>query len=243
MDSPYRQLNWLYLIFINSWQLLDPIFLCPDWRFGTVPLITTLTDPRHILTVATLTCWAILVTFGLVTDTSRARKLLFGLSLCIFPFMPASNLFFPIGFVVAERVLYTPSTGYCFLVAYGLSLLLRSSENKKWKVVSIITCTSASLLLILSLVGFQAARTLVRNEDWTDKVTLYSSGVRCNSYNGVMLTNLGIEHGRLRNFTFAEKLYRRSMEVAPEHSRGFSNFGGLMEARRRYEEAEEVIKG
>ena len=31
------------------------------------------------------------------------------------PFIPASNLFFPVGFVVAERVLYVLSMGFCIL--------------------------------------------------------------------------------------------------------------------------------
>ena len=38
------------------------------------------------------------------------------------PFVPSSNLLFPVGFVVAERVLYMPSLGFCMLT----SLLLDS---------------------------------------------------------------------------------------------------------------------
>ena len=50
----------------------------------------------------------------------RTRRLtLFALSLLLLPFLPASNLFFPVGFVVAERVLYLPSMGFCVLVALG----------------------------------------------------------------------------------------------------------------------------
>jgi hypothetical protein len=41
----------------------------------------------------------------------------------ILPFLPASNLFFPVGFVVAERILYIPSMGLCMLIAYGWSLM------------------------------------------------------------------------------------------------------------------------
>ena len=37
------------------------------------------------------------------------------LSLMALPFLPASNLFFYVGFVVAERVLYIPSAGFCLL--------------------------------------------------------------------------------------------------------------------------------
>ena len=36
------------------------------------------------------------------------------------PFLPACNVFFRVGFVVAERVLYLSSAGYCLLLAYCL---------------------------------------------------------------------------------------------------------------------------
>jgi len=43
----------------------------------------------------------------------------------VLPFVPASNLFFPVGFVVAERVLYVPSMGFCVLVAHGFRIVSR----------------------------------------------------------------------------------------------------------------------
>lgn len=56
----------------------------------------------------------------------RHRTALIGsLALLSLPFLPASNLFFPVGFVVAERVLYLPSMGSCLLVAYGFTLIQR----------------------------------------------------------------------------------------------------------------------
>ncbi len=36
------------------------------------------------------------------------RRFALGLLLLVVPFVPASNLLFPVGFVIAERVLYTP---------------------------------------------------------------------------------------------------------------------------------------
>lgn len=57
-------------------------------------------------------------------------SLLFGAfqacSWMILPFLPASNLFFPVGFVVAERVLYIPSMGFSMMVAYGWSKIASS---------------------------------------------------------------------------------------------------------------------
>ena len=39
----------------------------------------------------------------------------------ILPFIPASNMFFPTGFILAERVVYAPSAGACTLVAVAIS--------------------------------------------------------------------------------------------------------------------------
>lgn len=49
----------------------------------------------------------------------RSASLLFQLSFLILPFLPATNLFFYVGFVVAERVLYMPSVGFCLLLGHG----------------------------------------------------------------------------------------------------------------------------
>ena len=54
----------------------------------------------------------------------REKQLsLFALSLLVLPFLPASNLLFPVGFVLAERVLYLPSLGICLLVAVSIDKL------------------------------------------------------------------------------------------------------------------------
>lgn len=46
-------------------------------------------------------------------------SLLVQLSLLVLPFLPATNLFFYVGFVVAERVLYMPSVGFSLLLGHG----------------------------------------------------------------------------------------------------------------------------
>ena len=54
---------------------------------------------------------------------SRGRAIAMAMVLVLVPYIPASNVFFPVGFVVAERVLYLPSIGYCLLIALGIHLL------------------------------------------------------------------------------------------------------------------------
>lgn len=52
------------------------------------------------------------------------------LALLLIPFLPATNALFRVGFVLAERVLYLPSSGYCLLVAIGLHKL--HNKNHAW---------------------------------------------------------------------------------------------------------------
>uniref|UniRef100_A0A182F5G0 DUF1736 domain-containing protein n=1 Tax=Anopheles albimanus TaxID=7167 RepID=A0A182F5G0_ANOAL len=58
-----------------------------------------------------------------------AGALLMSVALLALPFLPATNLLFYVGFVVAERVLYLPSVGFCLLVGLGASSLIDGSAR------------------------------------------------------------------------------------------------------------------
>ncbi len=79
------------------------------------------TDLRNLLTLAASALLLHTALVGLLRTPHHfaALPLLLALAWTLIPFLPASNLFFPVGFVVAERVLYIPSMGFCLLVALG----------------------------------------------------------------------------------------------------------------------------
>lgn len=54
------------------------------------------------------------------------------IALIVIPFLPAANIFYPVGFVIAERILYIPSAGFCLLVVMGFNKMVLIS--KKYKV-------------------------------------------------------------------------------------------------------------
>lgn len=97
-----------------------------------------------------------------------------GLSFLVFPFLPASNLFFPVGFVVAERILYVPSMGFCVLVSYGMNII----ANHRWVGITwfasyemfLLTCRPklrAIIGIVLAhVLVFYSFKTIVRNRDW-----------------------------------------------------------------------------
>ncbi|XP_055634788.1 protein O-mannosyl-transferase TMTC2 [Toxorhynchites rutilus septentrionalis] len=66
---------------------------------------------------------------SLSCDDSTAKfnssaAILISISLLTLPFLPATNLLFYVGFVVAERILYLPSVGYCLLIGLSVSKLI-----------------------------------------------------------------------------------------------------------------------
>ena len=102
-------------------------------------------------------------------------QFVFSVVLLVLPFLPASNLFFYVGFIVAERILYIPSIGFSLLVLTGLSYFKRSfrrgnnkdghnSEQRMRKILCFV------------LVLF-AAKTFHRNFAWQNEEALYRSGV------------------------------------------------------------------
>jgi hypothetical protein len=141
-----------------------------------------------------------------VDGTGAGRKsgvdlTVIALSMLVLPFIPATNLFFYVGFVVAERVLYIPSMGYCLLVALGFHLIddclrqkqvrLKQQQHKerhRWKQMQ--ASNSLRLLFrwafVLLLVVY-SARTIQRNQDWHTEETLYRSGISVNPPKGLSL--------------------------------------------------------
>ncbi|XP_037087459.1 protein O-mannosyl-transferase Tmtc3-like [Pollicipes pollicipes] len=118
-DWPARQLTYTYLVGVNGGLLLLPHGLCCDWTMGTVPLVTSVGDPRNLTALVLLAALGRLLRTALSSRHRRSDAVLMAVSLLVMPYLPASNLFFPVGFVVAERVLYMPSMGFCLLVAVG----------------------------------------------------------------------------------------------------------------------------
>lgn len=108
-----------------------------------------------------------------VRSFSHTDRLGLSLAILVIPFIPATNLFFYVGFVVAERVLYMPSMGYCLFIAIGMESLMKRKTSR------FITLIALSIIL-MSFAG----RTFVRNIDWVTEEKLYESGIAINPPKG-----------------------------------------------------------
>jgi tetratricopeptide (TPR) repeat protein len=139
-------------------------------------------DTRNLaslLLMAVLSFWAACVVHGCSARWQRpwSRVVAVAGALTLAPLLPASNLFFPVGFVVAERILYLPSAGPALLVACLLRHVLSSR---------VLRC---AVVMVISLA--LAARTRARNHEWRTSERLFAAGVAALPNNAKLHYNLG----------------------------------------------------
>ena len=194
---------------------------------GTIPLITSVLDLRNFLTLALF-----LVILMLVVGTVKRGKMgvLFSLSLLVLPYLPASNLFFPVGFVVAERVLYLPSMGFCMLVGYVYQELM--NRGKSWTL-----SLKPALLLLLAL---QSLKTTQRNRDWYSEGDLWKSAVPVNPQNSKVFTNLAKYFEERNDTEMALRMTEHALKLQPNVMLEWVNVAFLHKSQGRYNEAEKV---
>ena len=235
--SPYRQLHWAYLAAFNSWLLLCPAHLSAEYAMGTIPLINSFTDPRNALTLVTLLGLLCFLLVGVTRSSSSHlwRSVLFAVSSLAVPFLPASNLFFPVGFVVAERVLYLPSMGFCMLVALGVWHLVTSLSQNKQTLLNQFIKLSLFYLLVT-----HTAKTVVRNRAWISSLDLFASAISTYPNNGKMVSNFASQLDLSGNRSLAIALFKRAIVLEPYLITGYMNLAYAQREMEQYLEALEV---
>ncbi|RWS26690.1 transmembrane and TPR repeat-containing protein-like protein [Leptotrombidium deliense] len=206
---PIKHLTYHYLLPLNLSFLLYPYYLCCDWTMKSIPLIKSLYDVRNLWTfIFYLTLILMLKRSISEFQESKANRrtciLVLILSMICFPFVPASNLLIPVGFVVAERVLYLPSAGYCLLIAYGFKNL--RIHNKKTKLFTLFVITTLAFTL----------KSLQRNNDWKDELSLFSSGIKVNPLNAKLYNNIGHFYEKSKNWQKAIEFFQKARSVQPD---------------------------
>jgi len=141
------------------WRLVAPFHLSADYSYAEIPLVTSIADPRAIvggLVAAALVGTAIVL-------WRRSRTAFFWLSVALLTYAVVSNVFFPIGTIFAERLLYLPSAGFCVLLAMALE---RVGGGR----------TAVAVAAVAAVVW--APTTVLRNRVWHDDLTFGQALVR-----------------------------------------------------------------
>ena len=145
------------------------------------------------------------------------RTVMFSLLFMLLPFLPASNIFQTVGFVAAERTLYSPSLGWCVLVARGAERLLSRARGLPLPLSLSLHLTILSLLLTTS------ARLLTRNTVWASRADLFRSGLASTPNNAKVWYNYGNFLRDQEDKDRARLCYKESVRLWPEYVIALNN--------------------
>ncbi|XP_057192408.1 protein O-mannosyl-transferase TMTC4 isoform X1 [Triplophysa rosa] len=227
-----RIVNYNYYYSLNAWLLLCPWWLCFDWSMGCVPLIKSASDWRIVWPLVLWCCLLGLVSQALCSlDSSKRRTLTFGLVLLVIPFLPASNLFFRVGFVIAERVLYLSSAGYCLILAYAVGYC-----SCRWRKHRRLLRAVTLMLLCVNV-----ARSAQRSQQWRSEQSLFTSALSVCPLNAKVHYNVGKNLADKGNQSAAVKYYKEAVRLHPKYVHAMNNLGNILKERNELHEAEELL--
>ncbi|XP_072884904.1 protein O-mannosyl-transferase TMTC4 isoform X1 [Hemitrygon akajei] len=227
-----RTINYNYYYSLNAWLLVCPWWLCFDWSMGCLPLIKSFSEFR-ILALLALWFFLIGITWqSLFSKSPEERRILAsGITLVIIPFLPASNIFFRVGFVIAERVIYLSSTGYCILLSYAMCVLSRKGRRIK-------SLLSAALLGLVTLNVMQCIR---RSNHWRSEEALFTSALSVCPFNAKVHYNVGKNLADRGKEESAILYYREAVRLHPTYVHAMNNLGNILKERKELHEAEKLL--
>ena len=136
--------------------------------------------------------------------------------------MPAS--------VFAERYLYLPSAGFCWLVGWAA---VRAWENAAWPIF-LRRCVPVAL----ALAGCACAiATVERNRDWRSGGAFYQSVLQTAPDSSLMRSNFGSIEFNTGDAAGAEREWIQALAEGPRNVFTLCNFGLLRAQQRRYAES------
>ncbi|XP_046569570.1 protein O-mannosyl-transferase TMTC4-like [Haliotis rubra] len=232
--SVLRVINYNYLYAMHVWLLLNPWWLCFDWAMGCIPVITSLADPRILAVIALWTAFGVLIFHCCHGDFNTIRRILImSLAMLGVPFLPASNLFFRVGFVIAERILYLSCAGFCMLVVLGArQICFHFHSTYKQRVAVGLTF----------LVVIFALRSIQRNNDWKTRLSLFTSGDKVCPRNAKIQFGLGGYHEEINNTDYAITKYRLAIELNPLEAKAMLNLAIILRRQGDVSEAKQLLE-
>ena len=203
LDPPYRILNALAIGWRYVGLLFYPCHLSYDYSYNQIPLLYSIAAPIPLLVL-----FGSGALFWLALRSHRfSREVFFAIGFSLATFSLASNAIVSIGTIMAERLLYLPSLGFCWLVALGARWL-----GERIRIAGVKSGV-AQVVVIIALVALNGWRTVLRNDDWhsADRLVLHDIASSPNSAKARL--NAGIAHALAGRDAEAIEHYERAIEI------------------------------
>jgi Tfp pilus assembly protein PilF len=226
VDAPtlVRMATAIWVLGQYLWRLLVPVRLSADYSFAQIPPIGALSDPRLFVVLA------LIVAFGVAAIAAARRRspCLALLAIFVLSWLPISNLLFPIGTIMGERLLYLPS------VAAALACGALASRAARWP--RPIAGFVAGLAVVAGVAA--AARAIVRTDDWRSADALYRVTAETSPRSAKAHFNLAVTLIDRGSLAEAEAEAAHAIAIAPNYPEAHNALGTIRLRRQRLEDAD-----
>lgn len=224
IPAKWRILNALRVAWKYAGLHVYPGTLSSDYSFNQIRIYSewghTWMSAAGALAVAALWLWAI-----------WKRRIGFALAGGIFliGFATTANVLVPIRTIMAERLAYLPSAGFCLLVALGWKWFGDRQRLAAW----------IALTAVVTALGI---RTIVRNQDWKDNFTLFSADVWAAPESSRIHAELAGTYMERKQLVKAIPEFQKSLQIYPDNVDALSNYGLLESWEGNYTDAGRMME-
>ncbi len=206
--------------------LIFPYTLSWDYSFNEIPIVN-FSNPKALIFLLLHLFLGAYVIFGTLKKHSAA----FGVAFYFITLSVASNFVITIEATMGERFVFIPSLGFLIAIMSGIILIFKLDlTNLKHRNLLII--------IFLPILILFSARTVARNFDWKNNLTLYSCDVKSAPNSARTHLTLGNEYRialqkekdelKMREF-YLKAIYEfeKGLQMFPDNSNGFYTYGYL----------------
>eukprot|EP00392_Amoebophrya_sp_AT5.2_P006964 g6976.t1 len=218
-DNLYQQvISYWYVHGRYAELLVWPRFLNYDYSMNAVPLILSAKDVRLLLPASSYVLLCVAVHFTMHQfHTVLGRASGFGLATFAMSFLPMSNILFPVGTLIAERLLY-------IYVRMGPPML----HHQRWQSATQVGTQHLALTSSLQYLppgpvitsrawgGFYWVRCYLRVFDWKDSETITEVDGLSQPWSGRTSFNIANLYLSRKDYDRALEAYVRSIRSDPE---------------------------
>ena len=226
----------LYGLGKNLQLLFFPHPLQSTYVHAEVPII----EMYDFLAVSTLLIYLFMI--GLCIYYFRKKSILiFGISYYLLTISLFSNTYAMMPSILSERWLLLPSLGFCIVLA----TVIYKSANGMTGPIELIKKNRVVILITVSILFLFSFKTIDRNFDWKNDITLFAADIKTAPNNHFTLRAYGSELIKTNDSINIRKgigFLKKSLEIAPKRYGTNNNIGVAYKKLSDYKNAAKAFE-
>ncbi|MEO6028978.1 MAG: tetratricopeptide repeat protein [Candidatus Binatia bacterium] len=230
-----RLLTATKVVGMYALRLVFPFQLSADYSFDQIPAVHSPIDAGFLAGLAVIVGLGALAWWA----WRAVPALALGIGVLALTFALVSNLAFPIGTIMGERLAYLPSAGLCLAVAAGLGHVVGRAAAPRHAALHSAPTFVVPLAIVITLFG---ARTIARNAVWREPVIFFQTMVADAPRSARSHSELGSALAEAGRFAEAEPAFERALAIKADDPVILYNWGHALTSEGRYDDAAAVYQ-